>query len=90
MNGFGKITKPGFYQYEGNFKDGKFEGKGLIRYFNGSVFKGNFENGNKEGFGEFSFSHATFHKGFYKDNKAVGKSVMRFYMSVPPTFYDNP
>lgn len=49
-NGFGKFDF-GFAVYEGNFKNEKPNGKGIMDYGNGDKFEGNFTNGQEDGEG---------------------------------------
>ena len=44
--------KNGNKRYEGNFKNGKFHGKGILYYLNGKKhYEGNWENSKKHGKG---------------------------------------
>ena len=61
MEGFGKWTFEGdelwFSKYEGNFKNGNFEGLGRMIYANGDIYKGEWNEGKRSG------------KGFWKSLK---------------------
>ena len=37
--------------YKGSWKQGRFNGKGILKYKNGNVYEGSFKNGAKNGFG---------------------------------------
>lgn len=51
-NGKGKATYPKGV-YEGNFKDGSFDGEGTFTWTNGDVYKGSFKEGDPDGIGEY-------------------------------------
>jgi hypothetical protein len=50
-NGYGTVTVPGEYTYEGLFVNGKYHGNGSIKYPDGTTFVGEFKNDRKEGHG---------------------------------------
>lgn len=57
--------------YEGSFKNGLFEGEGVIRYKNGEIFTGKFKEGNKS-VGRHVMADSSFYEGSFKDNLPHG------------------
>ena len=78
-NGFGvKLTKEegsSDSKYEGEFKDGLFNGKGIFN-FDGE-YKGDFKNGLFHGKGTYNFDGLKY-KGDFKDNLFHGKGVLTY------------
>ena len=50
------IYDNGNYIYEGEFLNGKFDGKGILKNIKGDIYEGSFKNGLKEGEGIFRFA----------------------------------
>lgn len=50
-HGIGRLQRNASYLYEGEFKNGKFDGFGRIIYFDGSYYQGQFEEGQYNGNG---------------------------------------
>ena len=73
-NGKGiKYYKNGKIQYEGDFINGKFEGKGKFIYDNGDYFIGNFKNGLRNGKGIVYYSNGNIEiEGDYINNRING------------------
>ena len=50
----------------GDYKEGKLNGKGFIRYSNGNSYQGNLVEGVLQGYGEFSyFQSGDVYKGMF-------------------------
>ena len=75
IDGFGRlITVDG--KYEGQFKNGIFNGQGTHTFTNGDKYIGNHRNGKYEGFGTFYFSNGETYIGEFKDNRFHGKGIL--------------
>ncbi len=60
--------------YEGEFKRGLYNGKGAIKYKDGSVYTGEFKNGLRDGYGTFRGSNGKIiYDGLWKENVFLGK-----------------
>ena len=74
----------GFYRhsdgttYDGDWKDGVRDGKGVITYSFGDTYKGNIENGMPHGKGVYRFSDGTTYDGYWKDGVRDGKGVITY------------
>ena len=79
-NGKGKSV--GVDEYEGEFKDGYPEGKGMYTWKDGHYFVGFFKKGNKEGKGDMYYESAkgedSIIAGFWKKDKYVGEYEHQF------------
>ena len=58
--------------YEGEFKEGKKEGRGIFSYDNGNTFKGEFKDGFKDGFGCFLWSKGDAYEGHFLADRRTG------------------
>lgn len=66
-------------RYEGDWRDGKHNGKGVLTWANGSRYEGEFRDSQKNGFGTFSLSKsANFTQGWV--NKGQGQWIGEFYV----------
>lgn len=54
-------------KYEGDFKNGKAEGKGIFYYNNGDIYEGEFKNWMKEGYGIYYYKDGSRYEGFFKN-----------------------
>ena len=52
--------------YEGEYKNGKFEGKGAFTFSDGRRYEGQFKNGDKHGKGTFIFPDGRKYVGKWK------------------------
>ncbi|CAN5866555.1 hypothetical protein BH11BAC4_BH11BAC4_02610 [soil metagenome] len=79
-NGKGKSV--GTDEYEGDFKDGYPEGKGMYTWKDGHYFIGVFKKGNKEGRGEMYYESSkgddSVITGFWKKDKYIGEYESQF------------
>ena len=87
-NGKGKSV--GVDEYEGEFKDGYPEGKGMYTWKDGHYFIGFFKKGNKEGKGDMYYESAkgddSVITGFWKKDKYIGEYEQQFIVqSMTPT-----
>ena len=78
-----KIEKKGDFTYEGDIEKIEerfmFEGKGIMRWTDGSIYKGEWKKGKMHGLGEYKWSPDHFYKGYYKEGKKHGAG--KFYTS---------
>lgn len=58
--------------YQGSFKNGLKEGKGLYKYPNGDVYEGEWLNNEKSGYGIYKYSEGFFYEGNFKHNLKDG------------------
>ncbi len=65
-------------KYFGEWKNGKFHGRGIIMWFNGQVYKGEFKFGKKDGQGTLNFSNGRSYVGQFKYGKYHGKGKFNF------------
>jgi hypothetical protein len=60
---------------EGEFQDGKQQGRGIRVFSNGSRYEGDFANGRREGYGLEVYADNGRYKGGWKDNTLEGHGV---------------
>jgi hypothetical protein len=60
-------------RYIGEFKDGKFHGKGTAFFANGDKYVGEVKDGKQHGQGTYTFAQGGEKKGTFKDGKFIGK-----------------
>jgi hypothetical protein len=64
--------------YEGEYKDGKYHGKGKYTYANGDVYEGEWKDGEKHGKGRYTYAGGSAYEGEYKDDKKHGKGKFTY------------
>lgn len=74
--GYG-IWKSEGLEYEGDWKNNNFHGKGKENWYGQCVYIGDFVNGKKEGFGKCEFFNGNFYTGEFKNNLFCG--IGEFY-----------
>ena len=73
----GKLTfDNGKSIYEGEFLNGKFDGKGTLLNSNGDIYEGYFKNGLKEGEGLLLFSEGDKYIGSFSKNNFEGEGYL--------------
>lgn len=77
-DGFGKTQLPDSSVYEGEFKNGLFNGKGILTWSNAACYKGEFKNGLMDGKGNYVGSDGSKYEGDYKDGILDGKGILVF------------
>ena len=89
-NGETKTTSRGYtgkalaqYQngdtYEGDFLDGKREGRGVYRYAsNGEKYDGDYKENEKHGLGRMTYSKAGEYNGFWENGRRHGEGVFNY------------
>jgi uncharacterized protein (TIGR02145 family) len=61
--------------YEGQFKNGKFHGKGKYNYPNKSTYDGDWQDGVKQGKGQYVWYNGDFYIGDFQNDKKQGYGV---------------
>ena len=56
-------------RYEGQFRNGKREGKGIYYYNDGNRYEGDWKNGIKEGKGIYYYNDGNRYEGYWKNDK---------------------
>ena len=62
-------------RYEGDVKNDKIEGKGIMYYNNGDRYEGDYKNDKKEGKGNYYWNDGTRYEGDWKNGKREGKGI---------------
>ena len=75
-DGKGKFTSDD-ETYEGDWKEDKKEGNGIIIYKDGCKYEGQFKNNKIEGEGKMSWKDGTYYSGEFKNNIFNGKGVLK-------------
>ena len=65
-------------KYEGDFKNDKIDGKGILYYNNGNKYEGNWKNDKKEGKGILYYNNGNKYEGNWKNDKKEGKGIFNF------------
>ena len=63
--------------YEGDWKEDKKDGNGIIIYKDGCKYEGQFKNNKIEGIGKMSWIDGTYYSGEFKNNIFNGKGVLK-------------
>lgn len=58
--------------YEGDYRNGLFNGEGTLTYSDGSIYEGNFVNGVIEGEGKYTTSNGDVYSGYFANNDYCG------------------
>lgn len=83
--GHGTFDTPKYY-YEGDFRNGQFDGNGRIEYKGQrNIYEGSFKNGQIDGYGTFQFYNGDLYTGFMRKGKMDGKGK---YQSVNGDVYE--
>ncbi len=56
------------WEYEGTFRDGKFDGKGKQTFKNGDIYEGEWMDGKRNGFGIMTKANGESYERFFKDD----------------------
>ena len=65
-------------RYEGDWKNGHKEGKGIYYFNNGNRYEGDWKNGQKEGKGIFYCKNGDRYEGDFRNDKREGKGIYYF------------
>lgn len=77
QNGFGESVGPSG-RYIGEFRNGKFNGKGTFYHEQGGVYKGHFINNLRQGEGIYVWSDQSFYDGQWHHNQREGMGIMKY------------
>ncbi|MDA9641293.1 hypothetical protein N9T26_00195, partial [Alphaproteobacteria bacterium] len=75
-HGYGKLHHLGDVDFEGEFRNGKYHGKGEERA-NGNTYIGNFEDDKYEGYGELRFKNGNTYIGEFSAGLFNGQGVLK-------------
>merc|ERR1712146_482981 len=76
-HGKGVITIDDGFIYDGDWKNGKMEGHGAMKYLNGDKYDGEWKNFKKEGRGAMKYANGREYIGDWKNGKRHGKGVYK-------------
>ncbi len=65
--------------YQGILRDGKREGKGLMKYNNGRIYEGEWCNDLRDGKGLETYPNGNSYEGEFKQGKAEGKGIYKWH-----------
>ena len=71
-----KVYKNG--KYEGEYLNGKREGKGIYKYNNGDKYEGEYKNDLKDGNGKYIYKNGDIYTGEYKNGLFDGKGKYEY------------
>lgn len=77
-NGHGAYIYPSGAKYEGNFKDGKIQGKGILYFSDGNKYIGDWVDHYREGKGKMIFTSGDVYQGDFRHSRINGKGIMEF------------
>ena len=77
-DGYGKRTLADGSVYEGQFKDGDFEGKGTLTYPNGQQYTGEFKFGLFDGEGVLVYSDGSKYEGQFREGALNGQGTITY------------
>ena len=77
-SGHGVYIYPSGAKYEGNFRDGKIQGKGILYFSDGNKYIGDWVDHYREGKGKMIFTTGDVYQGEFKHSRISGKGVMNF------------
>ena len=63
-------------KYEGDFVDGKANGKGILTWLNGEKYEGDFVDGRENGKGIYTWANKVKYEGDFVGGKAYGKGIL--------------
>ncbi len=77
-NGYGKKMYRSGAVYEGNFKNGKCDGKGILTFSNGNKYLGDWQQDKRHGEGKLAFNEGHVYIGGFVSSKMRGKGIMNY------------
>ena len=75
-SGYGSATFPKGDVYVGDWKNGKAQGKGILKYKDGNTYFGDWREGKANGYGVMEYSNGNRYKGEWKDSEAHGNGTL--------------
>jgi hypothetical protein len=76
--GYGRCTFPSGDRYDGQFKNGRIHGPGILYYKDGSKYVGNWNNQQRSGKGKMTFANKNVYIGDFEDNQISGEGTMTY------------
>jgi hypothetical protein len=67
-----------FSTFDGEFKDGKKHGRGVLTLSSGTKYDGEWQDGKRHGWGVFKYADGATYEGEWKDRKWNGKGVFTY------------
>ena len=64
-----------YWRYEGYYKEGFYDGKGLYKYTDVDIYNGNCKNDLRERQGTYMYTHGNKHEGQWKEGKKHGEGT---------------
>ena len=77
-NCFGHYKFSNGDEYQGEFKNGKYNGYGTFKFSNGVEYQGEFKNGKYNGIGQSKYKSGDKYNGRFKNNKKHGYGIYMF------------
>lgn len=77
-NGYGKFRYRSGAIYEGDFRQGKSNGKGILTFTNGNKYLGDWQDSHRQGQGKLLFREGHTYVGGFVKSKMRGKGIMRY------------
>ena len=78
FNGYGKMFYPDSTVYEGDWKDGLWDGKGTVMFPDGDSYSGDFREHQFSGYGKYIYSDGAVYEGNWKDGLFNGAGTMHY------------
>lgn len=78
LNGYGEAILSSGAKYVGDFKNGRFDGKGILYFPEGHEYRGHWVDQVREGEGRLIFSNGDDYRGQFKQNKMDGFGIMQY------------
>lgn len=75
-SGYGSAIFSKGDSYSGNWKNGKAEGKGILKYVDGNRYSGDWKEGKADGQGTMNYADGTKYVGEWKSSVAHGKGTL--------------
>jgi hypothetical protein len=79
LNGYGEAFLPSGAKYVGNFRNGRFEGKGILYFAEGHEYRGHWVDQVREGEGRLIFNNGDDYRGQFVQNKMEGFGIMQYH-----------
>ena len=75
-SGYGSAIFPKGDSYSGTWRNGKAEGKGILKYKDGGVYSGDWREGKADGHGIMVYTDGSKYEGGWKASLAHGRGTM--------------
>lgn len=79
--GYGKMRFANYDLYDGEWKDGEMEGKGIYKFYDPKkdkytqVYEGDFQHGVREGKGKMTYANHDVYVGIWQNNQRTGEGI---------------